>query len=54
MWWLHIKFTLAVVLLTLLLVLRFPLAKITKRYSPVSIDELKEVYSGLRDDIYFR
>jgi len=54
MWWLHIKFTLAVLLLTLILVLMYPLAKITKRYNPASFDELKEAYSGLRNDVYFR
>lgn len=53
MWWLHIKFTLAVVLLTLMLVLMFALAKTTKR-EVLSFDELKDSYASLKDDIYFR
>jgi hypothetical protein len=54
MWWLHIKFTLAVVLFTVVLVLMYPLAKITKRYNPVTFKELKDSYVSLRDDVYFR
>jgi hypothetical protein len=54
MWWLHTKFTIAVVLITLVLVLTLPLSKITKRYNPVTFKELKDSYASLRDDVYFR
>lgn len=50
----HIKFTLAVVLYTLILPLAYGCAKLTNRYEPMSFSDLKDVYVSLRDDIYFK
>lgn len=54
MWINHLKFTVAVVLYTLLLPLAYSLAKITDRYEPMSFDDIKDAYLSLRDDIYYK
>lgn len=55
MWWLHIKFTLAVVLFTIIVVAMYPLAFLTDRKSSIyTIKEIKDDFASLRDDIYFR
>jgi len=55
MWWLHIKFTLAAVLLTIVLVAMYPLAYLADRKSSVpTVKEIKDGFANLRHDIYFR
>ena len=55
MWWLHIKFTLAAVLLTIVLLAMYPLAYLADRKSCVwTYREVKDGFASLRDDIYFR
>lgn len=53
MWIKHIKFTLAVVLHTLILPLVYCLGKLNGRHPPMSFSDLKAAYVSLRDDIYF-
>jgi hypothetical protein len=55
MWWLHIKFTLAVVLFTVVLVAMYPLALLADRKSSIpTVKEIRDGYVSLRDDVYFR
>lgn len=49
----HLKFTLAVVLYTLILPLAYGTTKLTNRYEPMSFSEIKGAYLEIRDDIYF-
>lgn len=50
----HIKFTLAVLLYTLILPLAYGVAKSTNSYEPMSFSDLKGAYLEIRDDIYFK
>jgi hypothetical protein len=55
MWWLHIKFTLAAVLFTIILLAMYPLAYLADRKSSIyTIKEIKDGFASLRDDVYFR
>ncbi len=55
MWWLHIKFTLAVVLFIIVLLAMYPLAYLADRKSSTPTSrEIKDGFASLRDDIYFR
>lgn len=54
MWVNHLKFTVAVVLYTLILPLAYGVGKLTNRYEPMSLNDLKEAYISLRDDVYYK
>lgn len=55
MWWLHIKFVVSVVLLSVVLLCMYPLAKLTGKDSLlVTWKEVKSAYLDMRDNIYFK
>jgi hypothetical protein len=49
----HLKFTLAVILLTIAIPTSYLLAKLIGRPPPISFSEIKGAYLEIRDDIYF-
>lgn len=53
MWIKHLKFTLAVVLYTLILPQVYCLGKLNGRHQSVPFSEIKSAYLEIRDDIYF-
>jgi hypothetical protein len=53
MWWNHIKFGIAVVLLTIVIPLLYCLALVTKEFPP-TYEEVKNSFTGAKEDIYFK
>lgn len=53
MWIKHIKFTLAVLLLILVIPLLYCLALVTKT-SPPTYEQVKNSFIGAKEDIYFK
>jgi len=53
MWWLHTKFTIAVVLITLVLLLSIPISMILgDKFVVGSFDDVKEVWDETKTKIY--